>query len=201
MNCPFAPFMVIFCHAVATADLTDLQCLGDFVSSLQSPGEVIEAADKLWRLCQVFHRVAELYIDAKLKQQQQHGQQEELHAAAEHKPQAFSPDTLGATTNLNTTLPSNTTASHSNHNRYALDDFEPYLSALGFPNAAGFINLGEGLTTGGGADFGDGPPGGFGPGGGGGGGDAFSLGNWFAGNVNIMSLLETDLSNINPGNL
>jgi hypothetical protein len=189
MNCPFAPFMVMFCHAVATADLSDLKCLGDFVASLQSPGEVIEAADKLWRLCQVFHRVAELYINAKLQQRAQLLQQ--IPHAVEQNQKTFAPDTLGKT-NINTPLSTNSTA-----NSNALDDFEPYLSALGFPNAAGFINLGEGMA-GGGADFSDAS--GFGAVTGSG-GDAFSLGNWFTGNVNIMSLLETDLSNISPGNL
>lgn len=219
MNCPFTPFMVLFCHAIATANVDDLQCLGDFVNSLQSPGESVEAAERLRRLCQVFHRVADLYINAKIQQQQQ---QENQHNGNNNNNNGSS--------NNEQYFPA--TPASDNHNTAAaaanipVDDFEPYLSALGFPNAAGFLNVGDlnshaqqnhnnntnhpaamGLatsladyfhqgSTGGGHEF---PPGAAAGTGTGTGGDAFSLSNWFSGNVNIMSLLETDVANIHPG--
>lgn len=93
-----------------------------------------------------------------------------------------------------------------------MDDFEPYLSALGFPNAAGFLNIGQqqqqpppqqqqqnGLapqmtattTTTAPTDYtADNLEASLGS------GDAMSLENWFNGNVNLMSLLEMDLSSI-----
>ncbi|KAL1970487.1 hypothetical protein VTN77DRAFT_4131 [Rasamsonia byssochlamydoides] len=180
MNCPFTPFMVLFCHTIATADLSDLKRLGDFVSSLQSASEVAEAAEKFRRLCHVFHRVAELYIDAKMKQQQQVSPCLGGPTTADHQNMGSSRGT-GAGTDPATT----TTVPYP-----VVDDLEPYLSALGFPNpaAAAAIN-GDPTGMAATADFDSGFT-----------GDSMSLGNWFAGNVNIMSLLETDLSGISPGN-
>lgn len=215
INCPFTPFMVLFCHAIATANLADLKCLGDFVSSLQSPGEAVEAAEKLWRLCQVFHRVAELYIKTKINHQeiyqQQQQQQQHAHLDPGHQSQdAFQQQQQQQQPSIKQS--SDETLSDFNTPKFAplqqqqqqppalaTDDFEPYLSALGFPNAAGFLNLGDHnmATETAAEDYSNNnaPNGASDNIGSWLGGDSFSLENWFTGNVNIMSLVETDLSN------
>ncbi|KAL2007936.1 hypothetical protein VTN00DRAFT_7918 [Thermoascus crustaceus] len=161
MHCPFTPFMVLFCHAIAAADLSDLRCLGEFVASLQPTGEVVEAAEKLYRLCHVFHRVAELYINAKIK----------------------------ASSNVQT---SQNAAEDGNAALYPVNDFDPYLSALGFTSATGLAPfVSNGVSTGDvpAMENGSGVAG------------STSLGDWFTGNLNIMALLEADLSNINTVNM
>lgn len=161
MHCPFTPFMVLFCHAIAAADLSDLRCLGEFVASLQPTGEVIEAAEKLYRLCHVFHRVAELYINAKIK----------------------------ASSDVQT---SPNAAEDSNAAPYPVNDFDPYLSALGFTSATGLTPfVSNGVSTGDvpATENESGVAG------------STSLGDWFTGNLNIMALLEADLSNINTVNM
>lgn len=229
INCPFTPFMVLFCHAIATANISDLKCLGDFVSSLQTSGETVEAAEKLRRLCHVFHRVAELYIQTKIKHQhrhqydnsgmeqsqldnmQYHTQQQQQQALT--SPSSSTPLNIPPTpqpqSNNTTTDPTNNTFKYTNpppSSQFPIDDFEPYLSALGFPNAAGFLNIGQqqqqqlpnGLapqmtatSTMTPTDYtADNLEASLGS------GDAMSLENWFNGNVNLMSLLEMDLSSI-----
>ncbi|KAL1846197.1 putative pyridoxal kinase [Paecilomyces lecythidis] len=160
MHCPFTPFLVVFCQAIAVADLSDLKLLGEFVSSLQPVSEVSEATEKLYRLCQVFHRVAELYIDAKIKR------------------------------NSNMHIHQDASVSGTN-TMYPVNDFDPYLSALGFTSAGGMSSFpNSGISAG------EMPPSEY---------DGMaasgSLGDWFAGNLNIMALLEADLSNINTINM
>lgn len=229
--------MVIFCHAIATANISDLACLGSFVASLQSSGETVEAAEKLRRLCQVFHRVAELYIQTKLANQPQQFQQFQFEGAGNINPQTQLNSSLqyqkhqhqqnmSARPSTSTTPRTNSqrnismdSESHgfrqlestsltqqpsfnpSNSSTNFINDFEPYLSALGFPNAAGFLNIGQQHSQqpqqqqSGPASQVTGPAeyttanleAGL---------DANSLENWFTGNVNLMSLLETDLSSI-----
>lgn len=225
--------MVLFCHAIATANLSDLKCLGDFVSSLQTSGETVEAAEKLRRLCHVFHRVAELYIQTKIKHQSHYqydggrgldqSQLENMQYHTQQQQQQSLTSPSSSTTPLNipptpqpntATDPTNNTFKYTNlppSSQFPIDDFEPYLSALGFPNAAGFLNIGQqqqqpppssqqqtGLTpqmtaptTAPPTDYtADNLEASLGS------GDAMSLENWFNGNVNLMSLLEMDLSSI-----
>ncbi|KAI1928138.1 hypothetical protein LOZ66_005313 [Ophidiomyces ophidiicola] len=66
LQCPFVPFLVIFCHIVASGDLDDLRLLGDVATNLQSAGKVSEGAERLYRLCMVFYQVAKVYVNAKL---------------------------------------------------------------------------------------------------------------------------------------
>lgn len=208
--------MVLFCHAIATANMEDLKCLGDFVSSLQTSGESVEAAEKLWRLCHVFHRVAELYIEAKVRQHHHSDNTNSSHQlGGMHQPSNISSPATSTTLNASDAAlrdNSNNNNNPTNTFRYdppfPIDDFEPYLSALGFPNAAGFLNIGTqqpqaGLVPQTVAAPGEGGPATeYNPTGpatleaGLGAGDANSLENWFTGNVNIMSLLEMDLSSI-----
>ncbi|KAH8651600.1 hypothetical protein BGZ60DRAFT_549870 [Tricladium varicosporioides] len=59
---PFAPFMVVFCEAIATFNLIDLQSLGEFVSSIQPTPDDSEAAVRLYNLCFAFYEVAQVYF-------------------------------------------------------------------------------------------------------------------------------------------
>ncbi|KFY26996.1 hypothetical protein V493_03750 [Pseudogymnoascus sp. VKM F-4281 (FW-2241)] len=59
---PFAPFMVVFCEAIATFNFTDLHNLGEFVSSIQPTSGDSEAAVRLYNLCFAFYEVARVYI-------------------------------------------------------------------------------------------------------------------------------------------
>ncbi|KAK2796502.1 hypothetical protein FQN49_009011, partial [Arthroderma sp. PD_2] len=68
LQCPFAPFMVTFCHTIAASDLEDLKLLGEVATSLQAAADVSEAADRLYRLCLVFYQVAKLYVDVQPKE-------------------------------------------------------------------------------------------------------------------------------------
>ncbi|KFZ19761.1 hypothetical protein V502_03482 [Pseudogymnoascus sp. VKM F-4520 (FW-2644)] len=59
---PFAPFMVVFCEAIATFNFTDLHNLGEFVSSIQPNSGDSEAAVRLYNLCFAFYEVARVYL-------------------------------------------------------------------------------------------------------------------------------------------
>jgi len=61
--------MVIFCHAITIYSSDDLDLLAAFVESLKPlPDIESEGADKLYRLCFVFHQVAKLYVEAKAQE-------------------------------------------------------------------------------------------------------------------------------------
>ena len=67
---PFVPFIVLFCNVIETSNAEDLERLSNFVKSLESSCATISAIDKLHKLCQVLYSVANLYLEAKSKQQQ-----------------------------------------------------------------------------------------------------------------------------------
>lgn len=153
IHCPFAPFTVVFCNAIETSNLEDLQCLGGAVATLQSSADLSEGVDKLYRLCSVFYQVAKLYIESKLKLDRAHP----------------------------TETPVNPTDTQGDVPMHAGGEFDPYLNALGLDPSGGFANM---------------PPQ----------GDATmeeyeprpsaSLGNWFTGNLNMLGLLEVDLTDL-----
>ena len=148
--------MVVFCHAIRTSDLDDLQCLGDVVATLQSSGEISEGVERLYRLCHVFYQVAKLYIESKLKQDQA------LHYQAAVGEGRVSDD-----------VP-----------MHAGGEFDPYLNALGFGPQGGSMNVpSQRDTTMEEYDPGVGMA-------------SAELGNWFAGNLNMMGLLEADLTDL-----
>ncbi|EZF22411.1 hypothetical protein H112_04833 [Trichophyton rubrum D6] len=72
LQCPFAPFMVTFCHTIAASDHDDLKLLGEVATSLQAAADVSEAAERLYRLCLVFYQVAKLYVDVQPKEPHNH---------------------------------------------------------------------------------------------------------------------------------
>ena len=47
----------------------DLQLLADFAASLQTLSRLSEGVAKLYQLCNLFHRVADLYVGAKVSEQ------------------------------------------------------------------------------------------------------------------------------------
>jgi hypothetical protein len=70
LHAPFTPFTVTFCHIIAnpTNASEDLRLLADFVATLQSLSHLSEGVAKLWRLCDVFQKVADLYVQAKAQE-------------------------------------------------------------------------------------------------------------------------------------
>jgi len=70
LHAPFTPFTVTFCHVIAnpTTASEDLQLLGDFVATLKSLSHLSEGVGKLYRLCDVFQKVADLYVKAKAQE-------------------------------------------------------------------------------------------------------------------------------------
>lgn len=70
MHAPFTPFTVVFCHIIANpSDASeDLRLLADFVATLKSLSPLSEGVAKLYRLCDVFQKVAELYVQAKAQE-------------------------------------------------------------------------------------------------------------------------------------
>lgn len=70
LHAPFTPFTVTFCHIVANPTISsdDLELLANFVSALQSLSHISEGVAKLYRLCDVFQKVADLYVQAKTQE-------------------------------------------------------------------------------------------------------------------------------------
>ncbi|KAI0378568.1 hypothetical protein F5Y04DRAFT_147304 [Hypomontagnella monticulosa] len=71
LHTPFIPFIVLFCHIIETAEAaeaSDLQFLGEFVTSIETLVHISEPIQKLHRLGQLLHKVAALYVEAKLQQ-------------------------------------------------------------------------------------------------------------------------------------
>jgi hypothetical protein len=62
---PFIPVIVVFCHAIEASDADDQQRLGSFIASLQQASSVSEAIDQLYRLTQVLHNIASVFIKSK----------------------------------------------------------------------------------------------------------------------------------------
>ena len=70
LHAPFTPFTVTFCHIIAnpTTASEDPQLLGDFVATLKSLSHLSEGVAKLYRLCDIFQKVADLYVKAKAQE-------------------------------------------------------------------------------------------------------------------------------------
>ncbi|KGY15124.1 hypothetical protein PABG_11903 [Paracoccidioides brasiliensis Pb03] len=73
LHCPFTPYLVIFTHTIATADLADLKLLEEVSASLESARHISEAAERLFKLCAVFYQVALLYVDVRMREWAQRG--------------------------------------------------------------------------------------------------------------------------------
>jgi hypothetical protein len=64
LHTPFTPFLVIFCHIIETQSASDLAMLGEFLETLQPARGTSSAIEKMYLVCDVFHRVAKLFIGA-----------------------------------------------------------------------------------------------------------------------------------------
>ena len=164
MQAPFTPFIVLFCNAISCNDRSDLQTLSDFVASLESCRTLSEGADKLYKLCHVFLQIARLYVEAKEK---------------ERENQMYLKTSNNQYYNRNA----------QNFDISALEQFDPYLSALGLaPNAAWpMANMppSDGADEASSTSF---PPGsGFEP-------NPNALQDWFSGSRYIMGLMEEDMT-------
>ncbi|KAF5853611.1 hypothetical protein GGP41_002140 [Bipolaris sorokiniana] len=111
LQAPFTPFIVIFCNAIQKADTSDvsadLQSLSEFVTSLESCRTISEGAEKLYRMCHLFLRVARLYVTAKAQDAALRSR-----TAAQNHQNYYTAN--GAQLDLN-----------------AMSQFDPYLNALG----------------------------------------------------------------------
>lgn len=107
LHAPFTPFTVVFCHIIANAGSadTDLQLLGDFVATLRSLSHLSEGVAKLYRLCDVFQKVADLYVQAKAQEAARASLQNSSSSAVPSAPPSMQP---------------------------AINDIDGYLSAIGF---------------------------------------------------------------------
>ncbi|KAJ5708899.1 transcriptional regulator family: Fungal Specific TF [Penicillium malachiteum] len=64
---PFVPFIVIFCHVIATSDTEDLTRLEDFIASLLPLCSFSQSVDRLHTICSILGTVARLYVEAKTR--------------------------------------------------------------------------------------------------------------------------------------
>jgi len=67
LNAPFTPFTVVFCYVIANpADsAADFRLLCDFVDGLRSSTHLSAGIAKLHHFCDMFRKVAELYVEKK----------------------------------------------------------------------------------------------------------------------------------------
>jgi hypothetical protein len=64
LHTPFTPFLVIFSHTIETQSIEDLKLLGDFAETLRPAQGISSGIDKMYLVCDVFHRVAKLFLEA-----------------------------------------------------------------------------------------------------------------------------------------
>ena len=167
-------FIVIFCNAIQTADTSnldaDLNSLSEFVGSLESCRTISEGADKLYRMCHLFLRVARLYIIAKTQ------------------------DTASRSQNFAQNNQSDyyTTPDNTQLNLNAMSQFDPYLSALGLMNPDPGWPMDGFSGTSPSMDFADATntPGSMGVGFGQPRGNHNPMQDWFSGSRYLMNLME-----------
>jgi hypothetical protein len=77
LNAPFTPFTVVFCHIIAnpTDAAADLRLLCDFVEGLKASTHLSTGIAKLHHFCDLFRKVAELYVEKKMQDPAQEGVQ------------------------------------------------------------------------------------------------------------------------------
>lgn len=104
LHAPFTPFTVTFCHVIANPTTTheELALLASFVKALEALSHLSDGVTKLHRLCDVFQKVAELYVQAKTQEASR------------------------------TTVPATTTQGNLGSMEPAINDIDGYLSTIGF---------------------------------------------------------------------
>jgi hypothetical protein len=70
LHAPFTPFTMTFCHIIAypARSIKDLCLLGEFTVTLGKLSHVSESMAKLYRICDVLQKVADLYVKAKAEE-------------------------------------------------------------------------------------------------------------------------------------
>ncbi|KAJ5653322.1 transcriptional regulator family: Fungal Specific TF [Penicillium lividum] len=167
---PFVPFIVIFCHVIATSDSEDLTLLENFIASLRTLCSFSQSVDRLHNICSVFGTVARLYVEAKTRSQT--GEDPGL-ASVGHEFDVYL-SALGL-------APSNTTTSV--HGYFQADAMSA--TQVGMPESGIQMNgLAQNQTQEATSEAEM--------------MQAAQLGNWFSGNQYMMGLLEEDLVQFNP---
>ena len=70
LHAPFTPFTMAFSHIIAhpARSIKDLSLLADFTAALGTLSHVSESVAKLYRICDVLQKVADLYVKAKAQE-------------------------------------------------------------------------------------------------------------------------------------
>ncbi|KAK5143958.1 hypothetical protein LTR32_004014 [Rachicladosporium monterosium] len=78
LKAPITPFTVTFCHIIAHPFMADadMGLLADYVATLKDLRRFSDGMIKMYRLCDVFCKVATLYVHAKINEAKQGGQVE-----------------------------------------------------------------------------------------------------------------------------
>ena len=63
MLTPFAPIFILFCHVLETLDVSDLEVLQNFTSSLRQLTGATEVAGRMYLLCQAMCDVLQACLD------------------------------------------------------------------------------------------------------------------------------------------
>jgi len=128
IHLPFTPFIIIFCEIITSpaskneTRRTDLARLTTFMKTLRGDehGHTSEAAEKMWRLCAVFHRVAEVFVNGGANGSEGEGEQEVAGVGV-----------IGASMGPGQMENVRSEATPG------VGQFEPYLNALGMPGVEG----------------------------------------------------------------
>ncbi|KAK5726041.1 hypothetical protein LTR15_004232 [Elasticomyces elasticus] len=121
LKTPITPFTVTFCHIIAHpyAATADIQLLAEFVATLKELCRYSEGILKLHRLCDIFCKVASLYVQAKQKEASQK-QDLQYGSAASMQPEPW----MG---------------------QPAVNDIDQYLTAIGFAPPTALGDDGQGV--------------------------------------------------------
>ncbi|KAG5297629.1 fungal specific transcription factor domain-containing protein [Histoplasma ohiense] len=201
LHSPFTPYLVLFTHTIATADLDDLKLLEEVSSSLETARHISEAVDRLCKLCAVFYQVARLYVDVRMRegageeqlyQQQQHAQGVNVDTHSRVSSNVTFDAGAGAGPGVPRIDDATAYAGQQMDLQWGADEVDGYLWELGFGPPAGGMNnnnMGSGSNTLGAVS------GQQAPADGGGVGEMMppTLQDWFRGNQYMMGLLESDI--------
>ncbi|KAK3651683.1 hypothetical protein LTR56_005491 [Elasticomyces elasticus] len=124
LKAPITPFTVTFCHIIAHpyAANADIQLLAEFVATLKELCRFSDGILKLHRLCDIFCKVASLYVQAKHKEASQK-QNLQYGSAASMQPEPW----MG---------------------QPAVNDIDQYLTAIGFAPPTTLGDDGQGVMDG-----------------------------------------------------
>lgn len=172
---PFVPFIVIFCHVIATSDSEDLTRLEDFIASLRPLCAFSQSIDRLHSLCSVLGTVARLYVEAKSRSQA--GEDQTLASVGQEFDVYLS--ALGL-------APGNVMPNAQGYYQTDVPGMQtsiPDSSSQAFGFSAPVAQApNQDIST---AEM----------------SQAAQLGNWFSGNQYMMGLLEEDMFQFNPNGL